>query len=54
MKGVIEINLEERYLKAALKSAILNVASSLDTDSQYNKEQAVEDLIKIVDDFFDR
>ncbi|MGJ9460270.1 hypothetical protein [Oceanobacillus sp. CF4.6] len=44
------MNLEQRHDWAVLKAEILGVAANLDSDTQYSKEQAVEDLVKIVDE----
>jgi len=38
-----------RYEEALIKTKILDVAAQLDTDGQYKRETAVEELVRIVD-----
>lgn len=44
------MDLHERYLHHALIAQILNVASQLDHNKNYPKEEAVKDLTRIVDE----
>ncbi|MGM8215186.1 hypothetical protein ACLIA0_06355 [Bacillaceae bacterium W0354] len=41
--------LEVMYEKSLLKTKILDVACQLNNDEHYTKEQAVEDLMEIVE-----
>ncbi|MGJ9459951.1 hypothetical protein [Oceanobacillus sp. CF4.6] len=43
------MNIEQRYDLAILKAKILGVAANLNSDKQYSREAAVEDLVEIVD-----
>lgn len=44
------MDLHERYLQHSLIAQILHVASQLDHDKNYSKEEAVKDLTRIVDE----
>lgn len=42
-----------RYLHHALIAQILNVASNLEDDKVYTKDEAAKDLVKIVDELLE-
>ncbi len=44
-----ESKVQLRYEESMVKTKILDVAAQLDVDDQYKREQAVEDLMTIVD-----
>jgi len=44
-----ESKVQLRYEESMLKTKILDVAAMLDVDEQYKREQAVKDLVAIVD-----
>lgn len=43
------MDLELKYERSLLKTKILNVAAQLQNDHLYTKEQAIEDLLEIVE-----
>jgi hypothetical protein len=43
------MNIEQRYEWSLIKTKILSVAAQLESDQEYSKEQAIEELIFIVD-----
>ena len=48
-KDWYELDLEVMYERSLLKTKILGVAAQLKNDHMYDKEQAIEDLLEIVE-----
>ncbi len=42
-------NIEQEYERALLKERLLNVIAQLKNDEMYKKENAIEDLLEIID-----